>query len=90
MKFMLTCKHASQLISRSLDRPLSWPERIKLKFHLLICDACNRFNDQLNQLRIAVRRMRNASENDSAIQLPLEAKMSIAKKVAQRIESQKS
>lgn len=90
MKFMLTCKDASRLISKSLDRPLSWSDRIKLKFHLFICDACNRFNSQLNQLRIAVKRMRHEAENDDSIQLPLEAKARIAKQVASTAESKNS
>ncbi len=74
---MLKCKQASQLISQSLDRPLSWFDRVQLRFHLFICDACNSFNRQLNQLRAAVQRITQHTENDSTIQLPLEAKARI-------------
>lgn len=74
---MLTCKQASQLISQSLDRPLSWSDRMQLRFHLVICSACNRFNRQLNQLRAAVHRIRHDTENDSSIQLPLDTKARI-------------
>jgi len=79
---MLTCKQASQLISQSLDRPLSWTDRIKLRFHLFICDACTRFNQQLKQLRIAVQTLKRYIENDSAIQLPIEAKARIVNNVS--------
>jgi len=79
---MLTCKQASQLISQSLDRPLSWTDRIKLRFHLFICDACTRFNQQLKQLRIAVQTLKRYIENDSAIQLPIEAKARIINNVS--------
>lgn len=74
---MLTCKQASQIISQSLDYPLSWPDRIKLKFHLFMCNACNRFNQQLRLLSVAVQRLRQDTENDRSIHLPLDAKVRI-------------
>jgi hypothetical protein len=40
---VLTCRHASRLISDALDRPLSWLERLRLRFHLLGCGPCRRF-----------------------------------------------
>lgn len=82
VKMMLTCKQASQLISQSLDRPLSLAERLKLRIHLFICDACTRFNQQLMQLRIAVQKLRGSIENDSAIQLPVEAKARIINNIS--------
>lgn len=78
---MLTCKQASQLISQSLDHPLSWSERMQLKLHLFICGACNRFNQQLHLLRAALQRIRNQIENDSTIQLPLDAKARIEREI---------
>ncbi len=77
MKLIITCKQASQIISQSLDNPLSWSERMRLKFHLFICDACTRFNHQLRLLSNAVKRIRHDTENDNSIQLSLEAKVRI-------------
>ncbi|MDP1658120.1 MAG: zf-HC2 domain-containing protein [Methylotenera sp.] len=74
---MLTCKQASQIISQSLDSPLSQSERMKLRFHLFICGACTRFNQQLRLLSNAIQRIRYTTENDSTIQLSLEAKARI-------------
>lgn len=74
---MLTCKQASQLVSQSLDRPLSWSERVQLRFHLFICKACNRFKQQLNQLRIAIQQLKDETVNDQTIQLPTDAKTRI-------------
>ncbi|HLF97550.1 MAG TPA: zf-HC2 domain-containing protein [Methylococcaceae bacterium] len=48
---MLNCQKASQLLSQSLDRPLSFRERLSLRLHLLMCDACRRFAKQLRSLR---------------------------------------
>ena len=83
MNLMLTCKQASQLISHSLDQPLSWSDRMKLKFHLFICNACTRFNQQLRLIKNAVLRIKFETENDATIQLSLEAKA----RINQAIES---
>ena len=77
MKLMLTCKQASQIISQSLDNPLSWSDRMKLKFHLFICDACTHFNKQLRLIKNAVQRMKLETENDASIQLTVDAKARI-------------
>lgn len=53
---MLTCKEATHLISEALDRPLSWPERLRLRTHLAFCSGCQAFRRQLDFLRSASRR----------------------------------
>jgi hypothetical protein len=78
---MLNCKRASQLISQSLDRRLTLGERFALKFHLIICKYCKRFSQQVNTLRIAIRQMVSAVENDDTIVMPIDAKARIAKNV---------
>jgi hypothetical protein len=78
---MLNCKEATQLISQSLDQPLSWSNRWKLKFHLLLCDACTRFNQQLHQLRKLLINMIKQTENDPSIHLSEEAKSRIIEHV---------
>ena len=50
---MLTCRHATRLISDRLDRSLTWFERLSLGVHLLGCGPCSRF-------RRAVRWLHNA------------------------------
>ena len=78
---MLTCKQASRIISQSLDNPLSWSDRMKLKFHLFICDACTRFNKQMRLIQNAVLRIKFETENDDAIHLSLDAKARINKAI---------
>jgi len=82
MKLMLTCKQTSQIISQSLDKPLSGSDRLRLKFHLVICAACSRFNQQLHLLNTAVKRLIQATENDDTIQLGLEAKARMTKVIS--------
>jgi hypothetical protein len=74
---MLSCKQASQLISQSLDSPLTLRERFALKLHLFICKYCKLFSQQVQMLRVAVRKMANSIENDHTIEMPSKAKKRI-------------
>ena len=78
---MLNCQQASQMISQSLDRQLTWRERFNLRLHLTICKYCARFKQQLVTLRIALKRMGDQIEQDETIHLPSEAKARIAKEL---------
>jgi putative zinc finger protein len=40
---MLSCRHATRLVSDGLDRSLSLAERLSLGVHLLGCPQCARF-----------------------------------------------
>lgn len=53
---MLKCKQAAELMSQELDRPLGLVERMALRLHLLICDACSNYRRQMVVLRDACRR----------------------------------
>ncbi|MBI3284155.1 MAG: zf-HC2 domain-containing protein [Burkholderiales bacterium] len=54
---MITCKQAHQMLSEGLDRKLSLGQRTRLKWHLRLCDACTNFNQQMQLLRMAMRRL---------------------------------
>ena len=76
---MLTCKQASQVISQSYDRRLSWRERLNLRIHLFVCDACARFAKQMRFIRQAMRRFaREQAETDEQVKLSAEAVERIA------------
>jgi hypothetical protein len=65
---MLTCRHATRLISDTLDRSLSWFERLSLGVHLLGCGPCCRF-------RRAVRWLHNSlASAPETERLPQEAR----------------
>ncbi len=78
---MLSCKQSSQIISASLDRSLTKRERFALRLHLFICKYCNRFNQQLQTLRVAMTTMTESIENDTSIEMPVALKNSITKLV---------
>ena len=62
---MLTCKEATELVSESLDGPLTFRQRLDLKFHLLMCRFCSRYRRQILLIRKAIRQMAR-QEGDSA------------------------
>lgn len=56
--FRITCQHASRLLSQEMERPLPWAQRVRLRLHLLACDACTRVSRQFAALRLAMRTWR--------------------------------
>jgi predicted anti-sigma-YlaC factor YlaD len=57
---MLSCKEVSIRVSESLDRKLPLRERLKVKLHLLMCQACQRMVRQMALLREASGRYASA------------------------------
>lgn len=70
----LTCKEATQLVSQGLDRKLSWGDRLSLRLHLFMCEACARFKRQLEFLRTAVRQGAAQLDEASSLRLPATAR----------------
>jgi hypothetical protein len=87
---MLTCKDASRLQSQGQDRPLHLGERLSLRLHLLICDNCRRFRQQLDLIRRACERV-NKTEglNAGGKELSPEAKARILDELASRQQDRK-
>lgn len=59
---MLSCKDVSKLRSQSIDRRLNLGERLGVRLHLLVCEACRRFDRQMVILQQAMLHLRQ-SEN---------------------------
>ena len=57
MKFGLDCKEVSRLISEGLDSKMPPPERSRLRYHFVICEACRTVDEQMQFLRRAMREM---------------------------------
>lgn len=53
----MQCREAARLISQGMDAPLPWWQRIALRFHLAICDACTNFSRNIRLLRRALARL---------------------------------
>ncbi|UUZ51456.1 zf-HC2 domain-containing protein [Massilia sp. B-10] len=50
-----TCREVHRLVSEGMDRELSIVERTRMRLHLIVCEACTRFNGQMDLLRRAMR-----------------------------------
>jgi hypothetical protein len=55
---VISCKDASRLVSLKEDARLTPWQRLTLRLHLTVCDACTRFEQQLRFLRTAMQKYR--------------------------------
>lgn len=86
--FMISCKKASELISKSMDEPLSVPEQITLKMHLFLCEFCEQFRKQLELLSEGTKRLFGVTDaskclDDESVTLSPDAK----KKILERLKN---
>jgi len=56
MRMMSPCATATRLASESLDRPLTAKERRALRWHLVMCHLCRRYDKQLHDLHDILHR----------------------------------
>jgi hypothetical protein len=59
-----TCKEATALMVAREDRALGLPDRVALRLHLLICNACPRFERQMIGMRNQLKQWRNYRSPD--------------------------
>jgi hypothetical protein len=52
---MLNCKDISRVVSESFERTLSFGERTGLRFHMLLCGTCRRFQKLQKKIQTAVK-----------------------------------
>ena len=52
------CREVTRLVLEGEDRKLSLPERLAVRLHLLLCDACQRFVAQTQLMRRALQQWR--------------------------------
>jgi sporulation-control protein spo0M len=55
MAFKPTCKEIHRLTSEGMDRRLSTVEKIRMRLHLVVCEACRSFGKQMDFIRRAMR-----------------------------------
>jgi len=84
MKWVPTCKEASELASRAMDQRLPLVERIGLKMHLAICRNCRCFTAQLQQMRRLFREETGAPGEASG--LSAEARRRIAAELQKELD----
>ena len=45
-RLILSCLKATEIIEKGLNFKLSWKEKLQLKVHKMVCDACSRYEKQ--------------------------------------------
>ncbi len=66
MKLKPTCREVHRLVSEGQDRDLTLVEKIRMRLHLVICDACTTFSRQIHFLRDAMRNFEIADNTPPA------------------------
>jgi len=64
--FRRTCKEVSALLIAREDRALPLPDRLALRLHMAMCQACPRFERQLLTMRNAMKQWRHYTDTDEA------------------------
>lgn len=62
---MMNCQQATKLISESQDRALSFPEKMSLKVHVMICFGCKNFSLQVPFLSKAMKAYANREDDEA-------------------------
>ena len=62
--FRRTCKEVSALLIAREDRELPLSERLALRLHLTMCQACPRFERQVLTMRNAMKQWRNYGDDE--------------------------
>ncbi len=52
-----TCRDTTPLISEMMDHTLPLGKRLRVKFHLAICDVCGFYKKQLETVRALARKL---------------------------------
>ncbi len=74
------CAEMSRLSSRSLDQPLPWSTRLRMRLHFLICTWCHRYARQLTFLH------QTASHADEQIKTLPRLSIEARKRILQNLQ----
>lgn len=84
---MISCKRATELVSRGLDVPLSAGERVRLMAHLFICSFCRRFKRQMELIRMALKQSQEQGiDSEAEIKLSAEEKLQMLEQIKKQLD----
>ena len=73
--WMFNCKDVSLKVSESLDRKLPLSQRMMIRFHMMMCRYCARFQKQLLLVRQMARYAQPMeSTSEDSVKLPEDAR----------------
>ncbi|WP_084260649.1 zf-HC2 domain-containing protein [Moraxella ovis] len=59
MKQLKNCQKMTELMSLSQEEPLTLSQKMTVKFHLLMCPTCRRFDDNNRVLKEMIKKHKN-------------------------------
>lgn len=74
---MPSCEIVSHKISESMDHKISIADRMRVQMHLMVCDLCARYRDQLLTIQKMIGRLYDEDttpDSDSSPQLSEDAR----------------
>jgi hypothetical protein len=83
---MINCKEASRLASHALESPLSWWQRMKLRFHARLCSWCGGHHRDMRTLRKACQC--NDADESPTEELSPEARQRIMAVVREHLDEE--
>ncbi len=85
MKHLLfNCNKVSQYVSEALDEETTFPRRAGIKFHLMMCRYCARYEEQLATLRKTIRTAAVEGVKQKPLTMSEKKKESIQKMIAEQ------
>ncbi len=72
--WLFNCKEVSHLVSESMDHKISVSKRMGVRFHLMMCKHCARFENQLTMIRSLLK---NRSTDSTSLKMDEEVKKKI-------------
>ncbi len=70
-KLSPACDVITRKISESMDHPISFRDRFRIRFHILFCAFCNRYRRQLLAIRNMLDRNRGRLEDEDTTDTPV-------------------
>jgi len=61
-----TCREVAAILVAREDRDLGLADRVALRIHMVICDACPKFERQMLTMRNGLRQWRNYTAADDS------------------------
>jgi len=63
-----TCREVAAILVAREDRDLGLADRLALRIHMVMCDACPKFERQMLTMRNGLRQWRNYTGTDDSAQ----------------------
>ncbi|MEY8875962.1 MAG: zf-HC2 domain-containing protein [Leptothrix sp. (in: b-proteobacteria)] len=66
MPLLPNCREVTRLVLEGEDRQLPWPDRVRIRLHLSVCQACTNFTGQVRLMRRAMNQWRRYGSDDAS------------------------